>query len=186
MADPKEPSFTQRTPEGDDRPRLVCDHCGFIDYVNPRIVVGSVIHSLDRRIVMCKRAIEPRRGFWTLPAGFLETGESAQEGAMREAMEEASAQIEIEGLLAVYSVPRISQVQLMFRAKLRTAILRPGPESEDVKLFKWDDIPWKDLAFPSVKWALDHYQATKDKPVLGPAFFNPEGADPDALLKGGL
>src|SRR4051812_48261766 len=110
------PSFTQLVPEGDNRLREVCDSCGFIAYSNPKVVVGSVLVE-DGRVLLCRRAIEPRRGFWTLPAGFLEHGETLDEGAAREAAEEAGARIEIDGILAVYSISRIGQVQVIFRAR---------------------------------------------------------------------
>lgn len=158
MPEAPAPSFTLRIPEGDDRDRRICDTCGFIDYVNPKIVVGSVVWAEDK-VLLCRRAIEPRRGFWTLPAGFLEERETVEEGAQREAREEACAELAIEGLLAVYSIPRISQVQLMFRARLASPAFAPGPESLEVRLFAWDEIPWGELAFPSVKWALDHFAA---------------------------
>src|SRR6185437_6933719 len=144
-------------PEGDTRERQVCPDCGFINYVNPKIVVGSVVTWQDR-ILLCRRAIDPRRGFWTLPAGYLELNESAAEGARREAQEEARAEIAIDGLLAVYSIPRISQVQLIYRAHLDRPDYAAGPESLEVALFAWNDIPWDDLAFPSVRWALDHFR----------------------------
>lgn len=163
-----------KTPPGEDRLRRVCDSCGFIDYVNPRIVAGVVAHR-DGRILLCRRAIEPRKGFWTLPAGFMELGESVEEGAAREAREEALAELEIEGLLAVYSIPRIGQVQIFFRARL-TNDPAPGPESLEVGLFGWEDIPWPELAFPSVRWALDHYRATRGLERF-PPFGNPEGTD---------
>lgn len=165
-------SFSMRTPPGDERVRRVCDSCGFIDYVNPRIVAGVVAHR-DGQVLLCKRAIEPRMGFWTLPAGFMELGESVEEGACREAREEACAELELEGLLAVYSIPRIGQVQMFFRARL---INEPsaGPESLDVGLFGWDVIPWTELAFPTVTWALNHYRASEGQVGLVP-FGNPPG-----------
>ena len=144
-------------PEGDNRERQVCPDCGFINYENPKIVVGSV--SLwEERILLCRRAINPRRGFWTLPAGYLELHESTPAGAVREAWEEAQATITIEGLLAIYDIPRISQVQIMYRARLVTPDFAAGPESLEVKLFAWEEIPWDELAFPSVRWALEHYR----------------------------
>ncbi|MEL6324944.1 MAG: NUDIX hydrolase, partial [Pseudomonadota bacterium] len=152
------PSFSSKIPNNDDRERQICDRCGFIDYVNPKIVAGSVVLS-GEKILLCRRAIEPRRGFWTLPAGFLEEGESVEDGAAREAFEEANARIEIDRLLAVYSVPRISQIQIMYRARLISEI-SPGPESEEVGLFAWSDIPWQSLAFPTVIWALTHFSQT--------------------------
>jgi ADP-ribose pyrophosphatase YjhB (NUDIX family) len=166
------PNFQQRVPDGEDRVRDVCDTCSFIHYVNPKIVVGSVIVWEDR-ILIAKRAIAPRIGFWTLPAGFMEERETAEEGAMREAMEEATARIEIDGLLGCYSVPRISQVQLMYRARLIDPAIAPGPESTDVKLVTWDEIPWEELAFPSVVWALKDYERWKAG-ALAP-FTTPEG-----------
>jgi ADP-ribose pyrophosphatase YjhB (NUDIX family) len=167
-------SFSNEVPAGEDRERRVCQTCGFIDYVNPRIVTGVVAHR-DGRVLLCRRAIDPRKGFWTLPAGFLELGESVEEGARREAREEACAELEIETMLAVYSIPRISQVQIFFRARLLNDPT-PGPESTDVMLASWDEIPWKELAFPSVKWSLDAYRATEGQSGFAP-FGNPEGAD---------
>jgi ADP-ribose pyrophosphatase YjhB (NUDIX family) len=140
-------------PEGDDRERHVCLGCGAIHYINPKVVVGSVC-TLGGRLLLCRRAIEPRRGFWTIPAGYMELGETAEEGAMREAWEEARARIELDGLLAVYSVARIDQVQLLYRARLLDAAVEAGPESLEVALLDWADIPWQDLAFPTVGWVL--------------------------------
>jgi ADP-ribose pyrophosphatase YjhB (NUDIX family) len=150
-------------PDGDNRERLVCPDCGFINYENPKIVVGSVVRC-DDRILLCRRAIEPRHGFWTLPAGYLELNESTAEGAMREAWEEAQARIAIDGLLAVYDIPRISQVQLIYRARLIDPMIGAGSESLEVRLFRWEEIPWHDLAFPSVKWSLDHFHEIGEAP----------------------
>jgi ADP-ribose pyrophosphatase YjhB (NUDIX family) len=144
-------------PEGDNRERMVCPDCGFINYENPKIVVGAVC-LWQERILLCRRAINPRRGFWTLPAGFLELHESTPAGAIRETWEEAQAKIVIDGLLAIYDIPRISQVQIIYRAHLEAAEFAAGPESLEVKLFAWDEIPWEEIAFPSVRWALDHYR----------------------------
>ncbi|MFO8003783.1 NUDIX domain-containing protein [Thioalkalivibrio sp.] len=160
-------NFTRRIPEGDDRRRLVCNDCGFIQYENPQIVVGSVA-SWGDRILLCRRAIPPRKGYWTLPAGYLELGESAEAGAMREAWEEARAHLEIDQLLAVYSIPRISQVQLIFRARLQNPEVEPGPESQEVGLFRFDQIPVEEIAFPSVHWALRDYQETMDQAIFAP------------------
>ena len=146
-----------RIPEGDTRERRVCADCGFIAYENPKVVVGSVV-ALEDRILLCRRAIDPRRGYWTLPAGYLELNESTAAGAEREAYEEARARIVIEGLLAIYDIPRISQVQVIYRARLADPGVEPGPESLEVQLFRWDEIPWEDLAFPSVHWALHHFR----------------------------
>jgi ADP-ribose pyrophosphatase YjhB (NUDIX family) len=167
------PRFIRRVPEGDTTERFVCGDCGHIHYSNPKIVVGSVV-AFESRILLCRRAIEPRKGFWTLPAGFLEEHETPEEGARREAMEEANAEIVLEALLAVYSVPRISQVQLMYRARLAKPEFAAGAESLEVMLFDWKDIPWDEAAFPSVHWALNHYRKTKDQRVFAP-FVNPEG-----------
>lgn len=160
-------------PEGDSRERLICPDCGFINYENPKVVVGAVIVH-DDRILMCRRAIHPRRGYWTIPAGYLELGESTAAGARREAREEACAEIEIEGLLGLYSIPRISQVQLIYRARMATPHFAAGEESEAAELYRWDDIPWTDIAFPSVHWALGHYLETKGQAVFAPRG-NPPG-----------
>ncbi len=161
--------FVQKIPQGDTRPRLVCDTCGFVRYENPKIVVGSVV-AYEDRILLCRRAIDPRSGFWTLPAGYLEVNETALEGAAREALEEAGARIEIDRLLAVYSIPRISQVQLIYRARLLAPEIAPGPESAEVGLFRWEEIPWLEIAFPSARWALGHFRE-----VVGLADFAPRG-----------
>ncbi|MEM9937515.1 MAG: NUDIX hydrolase [Pseudomonadota bacterium] len=167
-------AFEFAIPKGDDKERRVCQTCDFIDYQNPKIVAGSVVTKGDQ-ILLCKRAIEPRKGFWTLPAGFMELGESVEEAAMREAQEEALADIRIDRLLAVYSVPRIGQVQVMFRATL-DGDFGVGPESAEVGLYDWKDIPWSDLAFPTVVWALTHFAETRDQDVFTP-FGNPPGTD---------
>ncbi|HUB95250.1 MAG TPA: NUDIX hydrolase [Stellaceae bacterium] len=149
--------FLLTIPSGDNRERKVCADCGFIAYENPKIIVGSVCE-WQERILLCRRAIDPRREFWTLPAGYLELNEASKAGAEREAMEEAGVRIAIDGLLAVYDIPRLSQVQLIFRARLSGPELAPGPESLEARLFRWDEIPWADLAFPSVEWSLRHYR----------------------------
>jgi ADP-ribose pyrophosphatase YjhB (NUDIX family) len=166
-------TFSRRLPEGDTHERLVCDHCGFINYENPKVVVGSVC-TWEDRILLCRRAIEPRKGYWTLPAGYLEVREATAVGAAREAWEEASARIEIDALLAVYNIPRISQVQVIYRARLLSADVNAGPESQAVGLFTWDEIPWNELAFPSVRWALEHFREVRDQPVFA-ARSNPPG-----------
>jgi len=145
----------RKIPEGDNRERMICVECGYILYDNPKIVVGSVAR-WDDRILLVRRSIEPRYGFWTLPAGYLELNESASAGAEREAWEEARARIEIEGLLAIYDIPRISQVQLIYRARLLDDDIQAGSESLEVNLFEWGQIPWNELAFPSIGWALQH------------------------------
>lgn len=182
MSDPGRPvppspgaHFERRVPEGDTAERYVCGRCGHIHYTNPKIVVGSVVVH-DDRILLCRRAIEPRIGLWTLPAGYLEEHETPEDGARREAREEACAEIALDALLAVYSVTHISQVQLMYRARLMQPHFAAGPESLDVKLFAWDEIPWSELAFPSVKWALRHYRESRHLSLFAP-FTNPPSRD---------
>ena len=185
MASPKNPrpsgalapDFRATVPDGDNLVRRICGHCGFVDYDNPRIVVGSVVRH-EGRILLCRRAINPRKGFWTLPAGFLETGETPAEAAEREACEEANAAITISGVLAIYTIRRLGQVQIMHRAQLADAAISAGVESIEVGLFAWQDIPWPDLAFPSVAWALNHDLAVETGSAAMP-FFNPPGEDGD-------
>jgi ADP-ribose pyrophosphatase YjhB (NUDIX family) len=124
---------------------------------------------------MCRRSIEPRSGYWTLPAGFLELNETPEQGAIREAWEEARARIEIDQLLAVYAIPRISQVQLMYRARLADPEISAGPESAEVRLLRWEEIPWDEIAFPSVLWALHHHRE-----VAALSSFVPRGNPPSA------
>ncbi|MGH6903310.1 MAG: NUDIX hydrolase [Geminicoccaceae bacterium] len=161
-----------RRPEGDTADRHVCTACGEIHYLNPKVVVGAVCRWQDR-VLLCRRAIEPRSGLWVVPAGYLETGESTEEGARREAFEEAGARIEITGLLAVYNVVRIGQVQLFYDARLLDPDLAPGVETLELDLFPWAAIPWDRLAFPSVQWVLRRALEIKDEggphlPALGP------------------
>ena len=166
-------NFSRKVPQGDDHERAVCEDCGFIAYENPKIIAGSVITE-GGKFLLCKRAIYPQKGKWTIPAGFLEMGEAPVEGAVREAMEEATAQIEVIDLLAVYTVRRISQVHLMYRAALAAPNFEPGFESEEVALLSWEDIPWDELAFPSVHWVLKHFREVEGKSGFAP-FTNPEG-----------
>ena len=165
-------NFIRRVPDGDDHERLVCADCGHIDYQNPKVVVGSVA-THGGRVLLCRRAIEPRRGFWTLPAGYMEMGETVAEGAAREAREEAGAAITIDGILAVFSISRLGQVQVIFRAGLAeqpgAPLIQAGTESLEVGLFAWADIPWDEIAFPSVRWALDAWHALGDGPLGAPA-----------------
>jgi ADP-ribose pyrophosphatase YjhB (NUDIX family) len=159
--------FERRIPDGEDRERLICGDCGFIAYENPKIVTGSVV-VVDGKVMLCRRAIEPRHGFWTIPAGYMELGETVEEAAIREAREEACAEITLEGILAVYSVARIGQVQVMFRARLAAPGFAAGPESLDVRLFDWEDIPWPDLAFPTVRWVLEAWRDVGAGPIGAP------------------
>jgi ADP-ribose pyrophosphatase YjhB (NUDIX family) len=162
-----------RRPEGDELERHVCTDCGEIHYQNPRVVVGAVC-SWGDRVLLCRRAIEPRAGLWTIPAGYLELGESAEEGAAREAWEEARARIEITGLLAVYSVVRIDQVQLLYRARLISPETAAGPETLELDLFDWHAIPWEELAFPTVRWVLKRAIELRDRAGPYPPAFGPE------------
>lgn len=143
-----------RVPPGDNRPRRVCDRCGVVHYVNPNMVVGT-LPEWEGLVLLCRRAIEPRRGYWTLPAGFLEQGETMEEGACREAREEANANLAVEALYTLFSIPHIDQVHAFFRARLLDRDFHPGEESLDVRLFRGNDIPWGDLAFPVVHKTLE-------------------------------
>ena len=167
------PGFRREIPPGDTHERDVCTACGFINYVNPKIVTGAIVRH-DGKILFCRRAIEPRVGYWTLPAGFMEVGETAEQAAMREAHEEANAKIVIDRLLAVYTIPRIAQVQIMYLAHLETPGFSAGPESLEVMLAGWNEIPWEELAFPSVRWALEQYRSIEGREDFAP-FSNPPG-----------
>jgi ADP-ribose pyrophosphatase YjhB (NUDIX family) len=160
---------TFRVPEGDTHTRAVCPACGHIQYQNPKVVVGSVPVWEDR-ILICRRAIEPRHGKWTLPAGFMENGETAPEGAAREALEEANARVQIEQLYTLFSVPHISQVYVLFRAKLLDLDFSPGLESLETKLVTEEEIPWDELAFASVKRTLAHFVEDSRSGVFLPRF----------------
>ncbi|HZP92973.1 MAG TPA: NUDIX hydrolase [Burkholderiales bacterium] len=148
--------LTKRVPDGDSLPRFVCDGCGTIHYENPKIVVGCIPEWQDR-ILLCRRAIEPRAGLWTVPAGFMENGETTAQGAERETLEEARAQVDIVGLYALYNIPHINQVYMLFRARLRDLTFGPGAETLDVRLFVEEDIPWSEIAFATVRRTLAHY-----------------------------
>jgi ADP-ribose pyrophosphatase YjhB (NUDIX family) len=147
-----------KVPEGDHQPRHVCGACGTIHYENPKIVVGSV-PQYEGRILLCKRGIEPRIGYWTIPGGFMENGETLEQGAAREAREEAELDIEVGSLLVLVNVTHANQVQVFFRSRMRTPHFAPTPESLEVKLFSRDEIPWNDLAFPSTEFALRKFVA---------------------------
>ncbi len=145
-----------RVPEGDTLPRYVCDACGTIHYQNPRLVVGCVPEH-EGRILLCRRAIEPRRGYWTVPAGFLENGETLQQAAARESLEEALAEVAVGSLLSVVHVLHAEQVHVFFRASLPTARYGVGAESLEVELVAPAQIPWADIAFPSTDFTLRRY-----------------------------
>lgn len=158
-------SVSLRTPEGDHLERHVCDACGAIHYQNPKIVVGAVVQH-ESRILLARRAIEPRLGFWTLPAGFMENGETTGAAAVRETLEEACAHIELEMLFSLVNVPHISQVHLFYLARLRRAEFAPGPESLEVRLFAEEEIPWKEMAFRSSTLTLRHLFADRARGVF--------------------
>jgi ADP-ribose pyrophosphatase YjhB (NUDIX family) len=173
--------FIRRIPEGDDRERLMCPDCGHVAYENPKVVVGSIVAEGDT-VLLCRRAIEPRHGFWTIPAGYMEMGETVEEGARREAWEEARARITLDGVLAVYSIARLGQVQVIFRARMAEPGFEAGPESLEVRRFAWSEIPWDDLAFPSVRWALRAWRdgapdAVARNPAEDPRGMRPLPAD---------
>lgn len=158
-----------KVPEGDHLPRIVCPSCGTVHYENPRIVVGCVAEH-DGLILICRRAIEPRHGFWTIPAGFMENGETLEAGAARECHEEALARVNITSLLAVINIPEAHQVHIFFRANLVDGSFGAGPESLESKLVTAGEIPWEEIAFPSTRYALEQFLADRasgsDRPHL--------------------
>jgi ADP-ribose pyrophosphatase YjhB (NUDIX family) len=143
-------------PPGEHLPRHLCDACGTIHYQNPKLVVGCIAE-WQGGILLCRRAIEPRMGWWTLPAGFMENAETTPQAAMRETLEEANARVEIDALFTLYNLPHINQVHLFFRARLLDLDFSPGTESLEVALFKEDGIPWKEMAFASVRETMKHW-----------------------------
>ena len=152
-------------PEDDNKLRFVCKKCGFIHYQNPKIIAGC-LPIWGEKVLLCKRAIEPRYGLWTLPAGFMENGETTEQGAMRECLEEAMAYVKIENLYCLYNIPQIHQVYIFYRATLLKDNFYPGPESLETQLFSEDEIPWKSLAFPAVKKTLKHYFEDRKQSVF--------------------
>ena len=150
-----------RVPEGDNRERYVCDGCATIHYQNPKIVAGC-IPEWEGHVLLCRRAIEPRYGLWTLPAGFMENGETTEQAAMRETWEEAGAHVEIQSLYSIFSIPHISQVYMLFRGGLRDGKFSPGDESLECELFHETSVPWGKLAFPVVEETLRRYFLDKN------------------------
>ena len=150
-----------RLPLDDNRPRYVCTACSTIHYQNPKLVIGALPEWEDGRILLCRRSIEPRHGLWTLPAGFMENGETTTEAAARETLEEANARIAIGDLYSMYNLPDINQVHLLFRARLLDLDFFPGAESLEVELFEEQDIPWDKIAFRPVRFTLQHYFADR-------------------------
>jgi ADP-ribose pyrophosphatase YjhB (NUDIX family) len=145
-------------PEGDNRPRYVCPHCHTIHYQNPKLVIGSIpVWEQDGKlqVLLCKRAIEPRYGYWTLPAGFMENEETTEQAALRETEEEAGANVELGKLFTLLNVAHVHQVHLFYLARLRDLDFAPGEESLEVALYTQDEIPWDELAFPTVRTTLE-------------------------------
>ena len=165
--------FVEAVPEGDTQPRLVCADCGFIRYDNPKVVVGAVCIWQDK-VLLCRRAIAPRIGYWTIPSGYLELNESTRAGAAREVWEEACARVEMDDLIGIYEVTHLSQVMVMYRARMTGPEYAAGPESQEVALFAWEDIPWDDLAFPSVRWGLERYPENEVLAVVHKPLGSPE------------
>ena len=149
-------SVVHRIPDGDNRPRHICEHCDVIHYQNPKLVVGCLPIWQDQ-VLLCKRAIEPSYGLWTLPAGFMENQETLEEAALRESREEANANLEIESIYSVISLPHINQIYVLYRAKLLDLDFYAGSESLDVQLFNEEDIPWEQLAFKTISNTLKHF-----------------------------
>ncbi|MCB1857294.1 MAG: NUDIX hydrolase [Gammaproteobacteria bacterium] len=154
-------------PPGDNRPRHVCTHCNLVHYQNPRIVTGLIPEWQDK-VLLCRRAIEPRRGLWTLPAGFMENGESAHEGAAREALEEAHARVRVGALYTLFNLPYINQVYMIFRGKLLDLHYQPGDESLEVELFEQQQVPWGQLAFRVVQETLSLYFQDRERGCYTP------------------
>jgi ADP-ribose pyrophosphatase YjhB (NUDIX family) len=149
-----------RIPDDDNRERAVCPACATIHYVNPINVVGTV-PVWGEQVLLCRRAIEPRLGFWTLPAGFMELGESVADGALRETVEEAGARVEMQGLFTLMNVMRVGQVHLFYRARMLDTTLDPGPETLEARLFHEHEIPWDEIAFRTVRETLKHFFACR-------------------------
>lgn len=145
-----------KIPEGDNRSRAICNHCKTIHYINPKIVAGT-IPVFESKVLLCKRAIEPRLGLWTLPAGFMEMQETATQAAIRETWEEALAEVAIDGIYTIISIPHIGQVHIFFRASLTEGKFGVGNESLETNLFSEEDVPWNEIAFPTVKKTLRHF-----------------------------
>jgi ADP-ribose pyrophosphatase YjhB (NUDIX family) len=156
----------QRVPPGDSLPRHVCDACGDIHYQNPKLVVGT-IPEWEGRLLLCRRAIEPRYGYWTLPAGFMENAESTGEAALRETLEEAGASIELLEPFSMISVPYVNQVHLFYRARVLDLKFDPGPESLEVALREEAEVPWKEIAFRTVGLTLKHWFADRARGSFG-------------------
>ena len=147
---------TEQIPLGDHQLRRVCTSCSSIHYVNPKVICGALA-LWENKVLLCRRAIEPRYGLWTLPAGYMELFETMEQGAARETREEAEAEIEIEQLYCMYNIPRIGQIYVLFKAHLINGMFGAGEETIESRLFEEHEIPWAELAFPSVEHTLKHY-----------------------------
>ena len=156
----------QRVPPGDSLPRGVCESCGTVHYRNPRLIVGA-LPIWEDKVLLCKRAIEPQHGKWTLPAGFMENGESVEEAAIRETLEEACARIELGPLFAMISVPYIHQVHVIYRAQLLDLDFAAGDESLEVRLFDEAEIPWSDIAFRTIRRSLKYFFSDRQVGAFG-------------------
>jgi ADP-ribose pyrophosphatase YjhB (NUDIX family) len=155
-----------RVPAGDSLPRYVCPACETIHYQNPKMVIGCIAEWEDR-ILLCRRAIEPRHGLWTLPAGFMENGETVAQAALRETLEEANARVELAAMYSVLSVPHVNQVHIFYRGRLLYLAFAPGTESLEVALFSEAEIPWKELAFRTISTTLRHYYGDRTAGAYG-------------------
>lgn len=182
----------ERIPPGDDRLRMVCDDCGFVHYRNPKIIVGAVCTwragpNDEDRLLMVRRAIEPRRGYWAMPAGYLELGETTEAGAAREVREEALADVRLDGLLAIYDLPGISQVHLIYRGRMLSQAHGAGDESLETRLFRWADLPWAEMAYPTVDWALHAWRRRQGGTLFAPDTVPTDyrAEDPFCPLSGG-
>ena len=156
----------RRVPPGDSLPRYLCDACGSIHYQNPRLVVGT-LPEWEGKVLLCRRAIEPRYGYWTLPAGFMENDETTGEAAARETLEEAGARVELGSPFSMISVPRVNQVHLFYRARLLHLDFKPGVESIEVALYKEAEVPWPEIAFRTVGATLKHWFADRARGAFG-------------------
>ena len=150
----------EKIPLGDHQVRRVCTQCNTIHYVNPKVICGALALWQDK-VLLCRRAIEPRYGLWTLPAGYMELFETMEQGAARETREEAEAEVNIQQLYCMYNIPRIGQIYVLFKAELVDGEFGAGEETIESRLFSEDEIPWNDLAFPSVERTLRHYFADR-------------------------
>lgn len=150
-----------RVPDGDHLPRHVCPACGHIQYLNPKVIVGVIPEHADGRVLMCRRNIEPRFGLWTFPAGFMELGETSAQGAAREALEEAQVDVQVDDLLMVINVPYVSQIYLIHRGTMRGDHFGPTFESSEVRLMREDEVPWDEIAFPTILHSLRQFFADR-------------------------